>query len=149
VVGLTLAGCGTKYQEMGFTGGVAAEQMSANVYRIKSRGNGYTSNSTIQDYVLLKAAETTKEAGGSHFQLISANDASPQSIVTTQGDANTSVVGNTLLTTYGPSTTDVVVKPGPDAYIRVVRLAPGQLAPAGVHSADEIIQYVGGRVKRG
>ena len=80
MVGLTLAGCGTKYQEMGFTGGVAAEQMSANVYRIKSRGNGYTSNSTIQDYVLLKAAETTKEAVITEAVMLCAYCQSPQGL---------------------------------------------------------------------
>jgi hypothetical protein len=33
---LGLAGCGTKYQEMGFTGGVAAERMTADTVRIKA-----------------------------------------------------------------------------------------------------------------
>ena len=54
---LVLAGCATKYQEMGFTGGVAAERITADTYRIVARGNGYTGNTTIQDYALLKAAE--------------------------------------------------------------------------------------------
>jgi hypothetical protein len=64
---LLLAGCGTKYQEMGFTGGVAAEQITKDTYRIVARGNGNTRSTTIQDYALLKAAETTKAAGATHF----------------------------------------------------------------------------------
>jgi hypothetical protein len=34
-----LGGCATKYQEMGFTGGVAAQQITADTWRIQSRGN--------------------------------------------------------------------------------------------------------------
>lgn len=61
---LALASCATKYQEMGFTGGVAAQQITSDTYRIVARGNGYTGNTAIQDYALLKAAETTIAAGG-------------------------------------------------------------------------------------
>jgi hypothetical protein len=143
-----LLGCATPYQNMGFRGGVAAEQITADVYRIKSRGNGYTAQSTVQDYALLKAAETAKSVGASHFQLISADDASKQSIVTTPGTASTSVVGNTAFTTYSPGSTEVVIKPGQDAYVRVLRLANGQSPPPGALSADEIIRYIGGRVQR-
>ena len=57
-----LAGCSTPYQEMGFTGGVKSQQATADTYRIISRGNSYTSGTTIQDYTLLKAAETTRAA---------------------------------------------------------------------------------------
>src|ERR1700733_5435115 len=49
-----------KYQEMGFTGGVAAQQITADTWRIQSRGNAYTASSTIQDFVLLKAGEKTQ-----------------------------------------------------------------------------------------
>jgi hypothetical protein len=144
-----LLGCGTPYQNMGFRRGVAAEQVSADIYRIKARGNAYTSQSTVQDYTLLRAAETAKSAGATHFQLISAADASSQSIVTTPSTASTSVVGNTAFTTYSPGSTDVVIKPGQDAYIRVLRLAKGQSPPSGAFSANEIIRYIGGRVDRG
>jgi hypothetical protein len=60
---LIFAGCATKYQEMGFSGGVAAQQITADTFRIVARGNAYTGSTTVQDYVLLKAAETTKAAG--------------------------------------------------------------------------------------
>jgi hypothetical protein len=54
-----IGGCATKYQEMGLTGGVTAEPVMTDVYRIVARGNGYTSADRVQDFVLLKAAETT------------------------------------------------------------------------------------------
>jgi hypothetical protein len=145
---LLTAGCATKYQDMGFTGGVAAEQMTADTFRIKSRGNAYTAGTTVQDHVLLKAAETTKANGGTHFVLISAADASSAVEVSSPGTMNTSVYGRTAITTYSPPTTSTMIKPGQDAYIRVLRLAPGQQT-AGAFSADEIIQYVGSRVARG
>jgi hypothetical protein len=81
--------------------------------------------------------------------MISANDATKRQLVTTPGTASTSVYGDTAFTTYTPATTSIQIKPGQDAYIRVLRLSAGQQAPSGVFAADEIIQYIGGRVKRG
>jgi hypothetical protein len=88
-------------------------------------------------------------AGGSHFRVISAEDASKNQVVTTPGGATTSVYGNVALTTVSPPTTSVIFKPGQDAYIRIVRLPAGQQAPADTFVEDDIIQYIGARVKRG
>jgi hypothetical protein len=122
--------------------------MTADTYRIVSRGNGYTAANAIQDYTVLKAAETTKKVGGTHFAIISAADASSSGYVSSPGHAQTSFVGNTAYTTYSPGSVDRIVKPGQDTYIRVFTVAPGQTPPQGALSADEIIQFVGGRVKR-
>jgi hypothetical protein len=99
---LLCAGCSTPYQEMGFGGGVEAQQMTANTYRIVARGNGYTSGTAIQDYALLKAAETTKQAGATHFEVISASDASSVGAVTTPGQATTIITGSTARTDPPP-----------------------------------------------
>ena len=40
-----LVGCSTPYQSMGFSGGVEAQQMTSNTYRIVARGNGYKEQS--------------------------------------------------------------------------------------------------------
>jgi hypothetical protein len=64
------AGCATPYQDMGFSGGVLAQQMTANTFRIVARGNGYTGTTTVQDYVMLKAAETAIQNGGTHFVIV-------------------------------------------------------------------------------
>lgn len=144
-----LPGCSTRYQEMGITGGVAADQMTSNTYRIRSRGNAYTSGSAVQDYVLLKAAETTKSVGGTHFQIISAGDASRQVSYTSPGSSQTTLVGrNSAFTTYTPAETTTLIKPGQDAFIRVVTVPTGSQPPSGAISADEIINFVGSRVKR-
>jgi hypothetical protein len=129
-----LVGCSTPYQEMGFSGGVTAQPITRDTYRIVSRGNSYTSTTAVQDYVLLKAAETTKQAGGTHFALISARDASRVSYETFYD--------------RGFASTDTEIKPGEDAHIRVLKLSPGTSAPTGAYNADEIIQFVGSRVKR-
>ena len=144
---VALGGCATKYQEMGFSGGVAAQQITADTWRIQSRGNAYTGAATVQDYVLLKAAETTQSAGGTHFQIVSAADASRASTIVTPGSSSTTFVGNQAFTSTLPSSVDTVIKPGQDVYIRVLKLPAG--APTqGAFSAAEIIQFTGPRVQR-
>lgn len=133
---LAVSGCSTKYQSMGFSGGVDAEQVTADTWRIRARGNSYTNATTVQDFVLLKAAETTQAAGGTHFQLISAADASRSFTTISRG---TEFVGPQVNTS---------IKPGQDAYIRVLKVSPGQDA-GGALSAAEIVQFTGPRVPRG
>ena len=142
-----LGGCATKYQEMGFSGGVAAQQITADTWRIQSRGNAYTGASTVQDYVLLKAAETNQAAGGTHFQIVSAADASRASTFVTPGSSTTTFVGNQAFTNTSPGSVDTVIRPGQDVYIRVLKLPAGAPAP-GVYSAAEIVQFTGARVQR-
>ncbi|MGA8293790.1 MAG: hypothetical protein WB820_15065 [Rhodoplanes sp.] len=144
----SLAGCGTPYQEMSFRGGVAANQITSDIFRISARGNAYTGRTTIQDYVLLKAAETTKSAGARYFVLTASENATRESLITTPGTATTSIVGSTAVTTVMPATSEIVIKPGQDVYIRVLRVAPGQAAPPGALDADELINFIGSRVRR-
>ncbi len=146
---LLLAGCSTPYQELGLTGGVASQRITATTYRIKSRGNGYTDRATVQDYTLLKAAETTKAAGGTHFMIVGAEDASRSDAIVSPASATTTVTGSVAYTSFSPATVSEIIKPGQDTYIRVVSLAPGERAPPGAFTADEIIQFIGSRVKRG
>jgi len=64
---------------------------------------------------MLKAAEVTKQAGGSHFIVTNAADASRTDYVATPGHAKTSIVGNTSYTSYTPGTVHGLFKPGQDA----------------------------------
>jgi hypothetical protein len=147
---LLTAACATptKYQPMGFGGGVAAQQLTADTFRIEGRGNGFTASNTVKDYVLLKAAETTKQQGGSHFLIISGNDATRSVEIPSSGYAQTSFVGNTAVTTYSPASNTSVSKPGQDIYIRILKVQKGQPVPQGAMAADEIIQFVGSRIER-
>lgn len=140
---LGLAGCGTPYQSMGFRGGVEAQQITGDTYRIKSRGNAYTARSDVQDYILLKAAETTKEAGATHFALIGSEDATRRSIEVSGSAYST---GNRFgITTTSNASASEMIKPGQDAFIRVYKGAPPGISAL---AADDIIQHVGPRVKR-
>lgn len=142
-----LAACGTQYQEMGLTGGVSAEPVMTDVYRITASGNAYTSSSKVQDFTLLKAAETTLEAGGTHFIVLDEADQTRLATAQTPGTMKTSVYGSTAFTTYTPGMTYNIVKPGQAAMIQVIRIAPGQTPPPGAFPAMDIVQTIGPRLK--
>jgi hypothetical protein len=145
---LVTAGCATKYQEMGFSGGVTAQQVTADTYRIVARGNAYTSGTAIQDFVLLKAAETAVAAGATHFGIIGGADASSAQTINTPGTMQTTVVGRTAFSTYSPGSSTTLIKPRQDVYVRLVRMRAGEAPPSGAISAQEIITFVGSRVQR-
>jgi hypothetical protein len=144
---LLLAACATKYQDMGFSGGVMAEPVMTDVYRIVARGNSYTSVDRVQDFALMKAAETTLAAGGNFFVIV--NEADRTSVVTgqTSGFAQTSVVGHTAITTYTPGSTYNIIKPGEAVMIRVLRVAANQPPPPGAFSAQDIVNTIGPRLR--
>ena len=146
---LLLGACSTPYQGMGLSGGVESQQLTADTYRIIARGNSYTSATSIQDYALLKAAETTKAAGGSHFAVVGNDDRTRRASISTEGRAETHFVGNSAYTTYTAPDTQHFIKPGQDTVIKVLNLAPGSQIPQGAISAEEIIQFVSPRVKKG
>ena len=148
-VALSLSGCGTSYREMDSGRGVQALQMSADTWRIEARGNGYTNANIVKDWMLLKAAETTKQQGGSHFVIVEQADAATKSSTITPGVRQTQMVGASKVSTYTPAVINRQMLPGQDAYIRVIKVTDGQAAPADAKSADEIIKYIGGRIPRG
>ena len=142
-----LGGCATKYLDMGFTGGVTAEPLMTDVYRIVARGNGYTSSDRIQDFVLMKASETTLAAGTAYFVIVDQKDRTNVTVGQTPGVVQTNFVGNTAFTTYTPGATYNVVKPGEALMIRVLRLNPGQAPPPGAWPAQDIANTIGPRLK--
>jgi hypothetical protein len=142
-----LVACATKYQEMGFTGGVVAEPVMTDVYRIVARGNGYTSPDRVQDFTLLKAAETTLAAGGNYFAILSEADRTAIASGQTPSTASTSIVGHTAFTTVSPGVSYNVVKPGEATLIRVLRLRPGEPPPTGAFPAQDIVNTIGPRLK--
>jgi len=132
-----LAGCSMSDLNFGSAGGLVAEQMTTDIFGIKS-----TPNASTED-VLFKAAQTTKSVGATHFKLISADDAGRPLDV---GGAGTTSSPAASMTT---STASASIRPGRDTFIRVLRLAPGQEPPSGYFDADEIIGMMGRRGKRG
>lgn len=144
---LTVTACATRYGDMGLTGGVAAEPITSDIYRIKARGNGYTDQARVQDFVLLKSAETALAAGATHFVLGGSADATRMGSITTPGSYQATRVGNTVIGSYNPGTTIDFVKPGQDTYVRVVTVARGQQPPPGAFDAAEIARTIGPRLK--
>jgi hypothetical protein len=143
-----LGGCATKYQDVGLTGGVAAQPITNDTYRIIAQGNGFTAASTVQDYVLLKSAETAVAAGKTHFIITGGQDTSRQVINSTPAMANTSVIGHTAFTTYTPGSSYVTVKPGQEVLVRVFTPLKNEAVPIGAFRAEEIIANIGPRVQR-
>lgn len=144
-LGVTLAACSTTYGKMGLTGGVAAAPVTSDTYRISARGNGFTDATTVQDYVLLKAAETAIGAGQSHFTIISNRDASNTSYGQTAGSFNNWGGG---FVTYNPGVTYDIVKPGEDLMVRVWTPKKGEALPPNTFNAQEVFNNVNPRVKR-
>lgn len=144
LVSALAAGCSTPYQEMGFTGGVTAQQITASTFRIVARGNAYTGKTRVQDYALLKAAEVTKSNGATHFVVVSSEEASSVGYIATAGTSHTTFSGNTAHTTHTPGNVYSLFKPGEDLHIRILR--PEDRLPGGAVAADEILQFVGSRV---
>jgi hypothetical protein len=131
---------------MGFSGGVRADQLSATTYRIVSRGNGYTDATTIADFALRKAAETTLTSGNEWFIVMGRDDQtrSGQVVSTTPSytTGNVSSYGNTASwnsTTMGGQTSVTnYVKPGEDLMIRV----GSGTRPETAFDARETLTYV-------
>ena len=145
---LSLAGCSTEYGAMGFTGGVAAAPITNDVYRISARGNGFTDTTTVQDYVLLKAAETALGAGKTSFTILGGQDATTNAVGQTAGTMNSSVIGNSIYTTYNPGLTYNIVKPGGDVNIRVWSPGPNEAVPPNTFNAQQVFDNINPRVKR-
>lgn len=97
-------------------GPVAAEQLTPNVFKIRSRDT-----TTVQD-VLLKAAETAKGAGGTHFRLISSSDASRQVDPTNPGGVSSALTPSARVLLPAPLRSSRVRT----FYIRVLQFAPAR-----------------------
>jgi hypothetical protein len=143
-----LSACSTTYSEMGVGGGVTASPVTNDVYRISSRGNGFTDATTIQDYSLLKSAETALTSGKTHFVILSGNDTTRVSTQYTPGTMYTNVYGRTAYSTYSPGYSYDIVKPGEDLMIRVFTPSAGQQLPASAFRAQEVFDSINPRVQR-
>lgn len=67
---LALSGCAspTRYERAeGVNEGYSDQRLAENRYRVTFRGNSATQRETVEDYLLLRAAEVTLEAGYSWF----------------------------------------------------------------------------------
>ncbi|MCG8354122.1 MAG: hypothetical protein MI920_00990 [Kiloniellales bacterium] len=67
-----LAGCSTRYDST-WRGGVEAKRISESQYLITAKGNYHTEQRVIEEFALLKAAETTVANNKMKFKVVDAN----------------------------------------------------------------------------
>ena len=75
---LAFGGCAssTPYQSAQSTGteyGYSSEQLASDRYRVMFEGNDFTSRETVENYLLYRAAELTRQNGYSNFTLLNDN----------------------------------------------------------------------------
>ena len=155
---LATSACATAYGEIGgfFEDGVTADQLSADTFRIRSRGNEMTEHATVDDYALLRAAETLRMNCMSHFVVLDGADRTQVSETVTPAEwvktREEKVVDGkkTWVETrsYHPETRSISVRPGQDLVVRGLAVPPGAEAPAEAIAVDEVLTFVGTRVKR-
>ena len=155
---LMSSACATSYGELGgFMGdGVAADRLSADTFRIRARGNEWTEGATVEDYALLRAAETVRGACLSHFVVLDGADRTVVEENVTPEQWTETVEEKVVdgkkqkvkSRSYTPATTSISIRPGQDLVVRGLRLGAGEAPPAEAIAADEILHFVGSRVKR-
>lgn len=121
-----LAACAidTRYAPMTVLGGVQATRITNDTYQIEAKGNIHTSPAKIQQFVLLKAAETALENGYEGFDIISAQDASQSSASVHNGVSQTYSDGAGGYYSFGsPSYVSNNTKPRMIAAVRMIQQA--------------------------
>lgn len=149
-----LAGCATPYGEMGAWGGVTAKRFDETTILVSGRANAFTSQDTMQTYLLRKSAEETVAAGYDLFYIASSQDRTQhgaialpgQSYSTTTGQAQ--LVGNQVFgsaqtnTTYMPGQVMQTTLPAGAFVIKLYRGQKPENAPPGLFDAHEVLRYL-------
>jgi len=68
---LLLAGCATIYRPENLTGGYSDFRQTDTTYRVRFKGNNYTSHDKVEQFLLYRCAELTTQLGYDHFLLLS------------------------------------------------------------------------------
>ena len=150
--------CATAYGELGglMDDGVAADRLTADTFRIRSRGNEMSEPGMIEDYAMLRAAETVRMACMTHFVVLDGADRTevsetvhPESWSKTVEEKVIDGKKQKVVTReYTPGYTSTSVRPGQDLVVRGLVVRPGEPAPEEAVAADEVLSFVGSRVKR-
>jgi hypothetical protein len=142
---LLLCACATPYQGLSSVGGVDAQRISGDTYRIVARGNSFTDPATLQDYVLLKAAETALAAGATHFLVGPGQD---RTVFGVAPVAPATFIATRRAITFIPAQSVTFVRPGQDVLVRILKVPPRVLPPVGAFDAREVEAAIGPRVRR-
>ena len=66
-----LTGCPTAYRPENLTGGYSNFRMGDTTYRVRFKGNNYTTRDKVEKFLLYRCAQLTTQLGYDHFFLIS------------------------------------------------------------------------------
>tara|TARA_R110000822_G_scaffold171768_2_gene311518 strand:+ start:222 stop:623 length:402 start_codon:yes stop_codon:yes gene_type:complete len=67
ILPFTLVACATTYQPKSFSGGYSETQLDSTTVRVTFEGNGYSNRSTVESYLIYRAAEVTVAGGFDWF----------------------------------------------------------------------------------
>ena len=70
VVLLSLAGCVTAYRPENITGGYTNFRVAEETYRVRFKGNNYTSRDKVEQFLLYRCAQLTTQLGYDYFVLV-------------------------------------------------------------------------------
>lgn len=94
VLAIGLSGCVTPYQPNGLGGGYSDMALAPDIYKVSFRGNGFTSQDLVQNYVLRRCAEITLREGYSYFLILGGNTATNRDYFSTPTTINSNSYGN-------------------------------------------------------
>ena len=67
---IPLAGCVTAYRPENMTGGYTDFRLADTTYRVRFKGNNYTSRDKVEQFLLYRCAQLTTQLGYEHFVLV-------------------------------------------------------------------------------
>ncbi|MGI9426233.1 MAG: CC0125/CC1285 family lipoprotein [Hyphomicrobiaceae bacterium] len=149
ILALLLSACATPYQPMKAAGGVSATRRTDTTFVVTARGSRLTPMQLIKDYIALKAAEETKQLGGTHFVIERLKDLSKVVVYDVPAQSESRKIGDTVYTTHYPAEKEKSITPHLTADIRMLTILNGEAVPKRAFSADHVIKVVGARVTRG
>lgn len=94
IAGLTIAGCASRFQPHGLTGGYLEQQQDGNIWKVSFRRNEYTDKALAIDYSLLRCAQLTLAKGFSHFGITAVKIGNEHGTITRSKDDKLTVVSN-------------------------------------------------------
>jgi hypothetical protein len=67
---ISLAGCVTAYRHENLTGGYTNFRLAETAYRVRFKGNNYTSRDKVEQFLLYRCAQLTTQLGYEHFVVV-------------------------------------------------------------------------------
>ena len=67
---IPLAGCATAYRHENLTGGYSNFRLAETAYRVRFKGNNYTSREKVEQFLLYRCAQLTTQLGYEHFVVV-------------------------------------------------------------------------------